>query len=112
MAMEGAIPTQTKAKATSKPRMSRTELRAMGKELRTKHPRTSHAAWRAPANRPDPLELLKESSKGRIPELLPIRFGRMLKSPFTFYRGAALNWRSRTSRSPTPIRASATTRAS
>ena len=63
----------------------------MGKELRTKCPRTSHAAWQAPANRPDPLDLLKESSEGRMPELLPIRFGRMLKSPFTFYRGAALD---------------------
>ena len=112
MAIGGAIPRQTEAKAKSKPRMSRAELRAMGKELRTKCPRTSHAAWQAPANRPDPLDLLKESSEGRIPELLPIRFGRMLKSPFTFYRGAALNWRSRTSRSPTPTRANATTRAS
>src|SRR5262249_31030875 len=44
-----------------------------------------------PEGRPDPLFLLKESSKGRIPELIPIRYGRMMQSPFTFYRGAALN---------------------
>ena len=45
----------------------------------------------APANRPDPLVLMEESNKGRIPQLIPIRHGRMLQSPFTFYRGAALN---------------------
>ena len=42
-------------------------------------------------NRPDPLRLLEESNKGRIPELIPIRYGRMVRTPFTFYRGAALN---------------------
>jgi uncharacterized protein (DUF2252 family) len=67
------------------------ELYAEGKSLRENCPRTSHAEWKAPRNRLDPLFLLKESSKGRIPELLPIRYGRMLQSPFTFYRGAALN---------------------
>jgi uncharacterized protein (DUF2252 family) len=67
------------------------ELYAEGKSLRESCPRTSHAEWKATENRPDPLFLLKESSKGRIPELLPIRYGRMLQSPFTFYRGAALN---------------------
>jgi uncharacterized protein (DUF2252 family) len=70
---------------------TRAELVAMGKSLRDKCPRTAHAVWKPPSNRPDPLELLVESSKGRIPQLIPIRYGRMMQSPFTFYRGAALN---------------------
>ena len=56
-----------------------------------KCPRSSHAVWKAPHDRPDPLRLLKESNKGRLPELIPIRYGRMVRTPFTFYRGAALN---------------------
>ncbi len=72
-------------------RPSQAELYAMGKSLREKCPRSSHAVWKAPHNRPDPLRLLEESNKGRIPELIPIRHGRMVRSPFTFYRGAALN---------------------
>jgi uncharacterized protein (DUF2252 family) len=63
----------------------------MGKSLREKCPRKSHAVWKAADNRPDPLLLLEESNKGRIPELIPIRYGRMVRTPFTFYRGAALN---------------------
>src|SRR6516164_8422916 len=70
---------------------TRAELVAMGKALRERCPRTAHAVWKPPSNRPDPLELLVESSKGRIPQLIPIRYGRMMQSPFTFYRGAALN---------------------
>ncbi len=66
------------------------EQRAEGKSLRDKCPRRSHAAWRPPHDRVDPLLLLQQSSKGRIPELIPIRHGRMLRSPFTFYRGSAL----------------------
>ena len=73
------------------PRPSRSELYAMGKSLRDKCPRESHATWKAHADRPDPLKLLEESDKGRIPQLIPIRHGRMMRSPFTFYRGAALN---------------------
>ncbi len=67
------------------------ELREMGKSLREKCPRTAHAVWEAPRDRPDPVQLLEESNKGRIPELIPIRYGRMMQTPFTFYRGAALN---------------------
>jgi len=72
-------------------RLSRAERFAKGEEVRAKVPRSSHAAWKPPRNRVDPLSLIKESDKGRLPELVPIRHGRMLKSPFTFYRGAALN---------------------
>ena len=63
----------------------------MGRSLREKCPRRSHVLWKAPPNRPDPLQLLEQSNKGRIRELIPIRYGRMLRTPFTFYRGAALN---------------------
>ena len=52
-------------------------------------PRTSHADWEPPPHRPDPVELLEEQAQSRVPELVPIRYGRMLVSPFTFYRGAA-----------------------
>ena len=75
----------------ARPHPSRAELYAMGKSLRDKCPRTSHAVWKAADNRPDPLQLLEESNKGRIPQLIPIRYGRMVQTPFTFYRGAALN---------------------
>jgi uncharacterized protein (DUF2252 family) len=67
------------------------ELLEMGKSLREKCPRKSHAVWQAPENRPDPVALLEESSKGRIPKLIPIRHGRMIRTPFTWYRGTALN---------------------
>src|SRR5271169_1198190 len=70
---------------------SRDELYAIGKSLRDKCPRESHAVWKRAANRPDPIVLLEESNKGRIPELIPVRYGRMLVSPFTWYRGSALN---------------------
>ena len=73
------------------PRPSRAELIARGKAMRNKCPRRSHAAWKAPHDRPDPVRLIEDSNKGRIPELIPLRHGRMLQSPFTFYRGAALN---------------------
>jgi len=70
---------------------SRAELAAMGKALRDKCPRVSHAEWKPPKDRPDPVRLLEQSDRGRVPELMPLRHGRMLQSPFTFYRGAALN---------------------
>ena len=57
--------------------------------MRDNLPRTSHAEWQAPTNRQDPSDLLIESSKGRLPQLIPIRYGRMMQSPFAFYRGAA-----------------------
>jgi uncharacterized protein (DUF2252 family) len=50
-----------------------------------------HAEWKPPYDRPDPVQLIEQADQGRIPELVPIRHGRMLQSPFTFYRGAALN---------------------
>ena len=68
----------------------RDECYKMGKFLRNKCPRKSHATWKAPANRPDAVELVLQAERGRMPELLPLRHGRMVRSAFTFYRGAAL----------------------
>jgi uncharacterized protein (DUF2252 family) len=65
------------------------DLISAGKRLRDTVPRSSHGTWKRSRDRQDPLELLHASDAGRIPELLPIRYGRMLQSPFTFYRGAA-----------------------
>lgn len=65
------------------------ERRARGKALRDVVSRIAQAEWNPPANRSDPIELLIENSKGRIEELIPLRYGRMIVSPFTFYRGAA-----------------------
>ncbi|WP_165223708.1 DUF2252 domain-containing protein [Aquisphaera insulae] len=61
-----------------------------GRALRSECPRSSHAKWKPKADRPDPIALLEESSKGRIPELIPVRYGRMMASPFAFFRGAAI----------------------
>jgi uncharacterized protein (DUF2252 family) len=63
----------------------------MGEALRKTCPRTSHAEWKPGAGRPHPVELIKEANRGRIPQLVPLRHGRMLASPFAFYRGSALN---------------------
>ena len=63
----------------------------MGKALRDQCPRSSHAEWKPPRDRPDPVVLIKQADEGRLRELVPVRHGRMLQSPFAFYRGAALN---------------------
>jgi uncharacterized protein (DUF2252 family) len=60
-----------------------------GKALRKKVPRSAHAKWAPPSDRPDPVQLLRDSDRGRIPELLPVRYGRMRQSPFAFFRGSA-----------------------
>ena len=65
------------------------ERTARGKATRAEVSRASHGDWEPAAHRPDPVELLEEQAKSRVPELVPIRYGRMLVSPFTFYRGAA-----------------------
>jgi len=62
---------------------------AAGKALREKVPRVAHAVWEPPADRRDPVEVLKEAERGLLPELLPIRHSRMQKSLFGFFRGAA-----------------------
>jgi uncharacterized protein (DUF2252 family) len=62
---------------------------ALGKALRDQCSRKAQAEWKPPAKRADPIELLIENSRGRIEELVPIRYGRMMANPFAFYRGAA-----------------------
>src|SRR5438094_3363756 len=69
---------------------TRAERYAAGKALRSKAPRTSHGEWTAAADRPDPISLLEESNRTRVPELIPIRYGRMSLSPFAFLRGSAV----------------------
>src|SRR3954447_1541855 len=65
------------------------ERMAAGKALRAKVPRTSHAEWKAPSNRREPVDVLAQSDRGRLRRLLPIRYGRMRQSPFAFFRGSA-----------------------
>jgi uncharacterized protein (DUF2252 family) len=71
-------------------RLSPSERAARGKAARRKVPRSSHATFEPPARRGNPVRLLERQAKTRVPELAPIRYGRMLVSPFAFYRGAAL----------------------
>ncbi len=66
------------------------ERLSFGKVLRDTVPRSTHGNWNQSADRPDPIAALEASSQGRLPNLVPIRYGRMLKSPFTFLRGAAI----------------------
>src|SRR5215813_11189837 len=68
---------------------TRKERRATGKAMRDKCARVAHETWKPHSKRRDPIDLLIESSAGRMPELVPIRYGRMMQSPFAFYRGAA-----------------------
>jgi uncharacterized protein (DUF2252 family) len=75
---------------TKVPHLTVEQRIARGKAARAEVPRSSHAAFRPSDDRPDPLALLEEQAANRLPELVPIRYGRMLVSPFTFYRGAAL----------------------
>jgi uncharacterized protein (DUF2252 family) len=65
------------------------ERAARGKASRAEAPRQAHGRLELPPNRPDPVDLLEEQAKTRVPELVPIRYGRMLASPLAFYRGAA-----------------------
>ena len=65
------------------------ERRTTGKNLRKKTPQSSNADWKPAIDRPDPVALLKEQDATREPDLVPVRHGRMMVSPFTFYRGAA-----------------------
>jgi uncharacterized protein (DUF2252 family) len=72
------------------PHLTLDERVARGKAARREVPRSSHAGFEPSTYRPDPVALLEQQAATRVPELVPIRYGRMLVSPFTFYRGAAL----------------------
>jgi len=71
-------------------RLMPAERAARGKAARAAVPRQSHAMFDPPAGRPDPVGLLEEQAKTRLPRLVPVRYGRMMVSPFTYFRGAAL----------------------
>ena len=65
------------------------ERAASGRSSRSRAPRSSHAGWEPPSDRPDPIALLERQAAERVRELVEIRYGRMSASPFAFYRGAA-----------------------
>jgi uncharacterized protein (DUF2252 family) len=65
------------------------ERRAKGRQARDRTPPSSHVKWHPATNRPDPVALLEEQNVTREPDLVPVRHGRMMVSPFTFYRGTA-----------------------
>jgi uncharacterized protein (DUF2252 family) len=84
-----------------KPGGTHEERYAAGKALRDACRREDHAEWKAPKNRRGAVEMVLASEKGRIPELLPLRHGRMVQSAFTFYRGSALTMAADLSTTPT-----------
>jgi uncharacterized protein (DUF2252 family) len=65
------------------------ERRLVGKQLRANLPRSRHSEWEPPSDRRDPIEVLIESNRGRMEDLIPLRYARMSVSPFTFLRGSA-----------------------
>jgi uncharacterized protein (DUF2252 family) len=71
-------------------RLTPAERAARGKAARAQAPLESHAVFDPPPDRPDPIALLEEQAKSRVTDLVPVRYGRMLVSPFSYYRGAAL----------------------
>ena len=83
-------PEPTFASAWRRAHLSVDERVGRGKAARHETPRSSHGAWIPSTDRPNPVLLLEEQAATRVRELVPIRYGRMLVSPFTFYRGSAL----------------------
>jgi len=81
-ALPGSLPPQTHT-------LSVKERVAHGRALRERLARKHHGGWKAPADRRDPIEILIEQGESRLPDLLPLRYGRMRPTPFTFLRGAA-----------------------
>jgi Uncharacterized protein conserved in bacteria (DUF2252) len=65
------------------------DRRARGADARLQTPPSLHSGWTPADDRPDPVDLLEERNATREPDLIPVRYGRMMASPFTFYRGAA-----------------------
>jgi uncharacterized protein (DUF2252 family) len=70
--------------------IARADRYLLGRALRKRVRRSALGEWRAPADRPDPVQLIIESHEGRVPELVPIRVGRMVASPYGFLRGSAV----------------------
>ena len=87
---DGASPPEPAfASAWRRDRLTVEERVARGRTARRDAPRSGHGRWQPAEDRPDPVALLEEQARTRVPELVPIRYGRMLVSPFTFFRGAA-----------------------
>lgn len=70
--------------------LTREQKYAQGKALRTQVDRSSHGSWSPAADRPDPIGLLQQKDKDRLAHLLPIKYGRMVKSPFAYLRGSVM----------------------
>ena len=85
--MATRVESGTKSKRVPHPSLE--ERRARGKSARDRAPLSRHGGWAPASDRPDPVALLEEQDATREPDLVPVRHGRMLVSPFTFYRGAA-----------------------
>src|SRR5436190_13929179 len=89
---EQAPDAESSAKQAAPPKIEHPTVEervARGKAARGNQPRSAHADWAPAPGRADPVDVLEEQARSRVPELIPIRYGRMLVSPFTFYRGAA-----------------------
>lgn len=86
--MISASPGETLGRFTE-PRRSMSERKAAGKSLRKTVPRESHSLFREGADRPDPVAILEAQNLSRVQKLVPVRFARMLASPFAFLRGSA-----------------------
>lgn len=80
--------------------LSYLERSNFGKSLRKKTSRASHSQWKPPSNRNDPIDILIKSNEGRLEDLIPVRFGKMAKSPFAFLRGSASIMASDLSKTP------------
>src|SRR3974390_2186148 len=90
MALDEVVPLADPPAPRAMPPPDDQQSKAKGKEARNKVPRDSAALFEPGPDRPDPVALLESQATTRVPELVPIRYGRMLVSPFTFFRGAAL----------------------
>jgi uncharacterized protein (DUF2252 family) len=91
--LKGASPPRTSLRYqldTGLAHLSPAERAARGADARAAVPREAHATFDPGPSRPDPIALLAEQATSRVPELVPVRWGRMMVSPFTYYRGAAL----------------------
>jgi uncharacterized protein (DUF2252 family) len=87
---DGAGTKAASSAAGQVPHLSVSEHMARGRAARAEVPRSSHATYEPSPGRLDPVDVLERQARSRVPELVPIRYGRMLVSPFTFYRGAAM----------------------
>ena len=99
---EATGPSEERKAPRQVPHLTREESAARGKAARSSAPLASHAGFDPGRERPDPIALLEGQAISRVPELVPIRYGRMVTTPFAFYRGAALVMASDLSRTPTP----------